>query len=649
MREQSTASGRHDARASARTAETDPLFGQGLRLPHEHGAASGAGTGATLRRIPSVVGTTLRLGYRADPAALAAVATSQLVMGLATSATYLTTQRLLTGLFSAAPAQAKLHALAPVAVFMVGAMAVRGVCDAVAVAASGRLGPRVAELANTTLLERVVAVELVTTESPDFHNRLSAARQGAEATRRMTERAVGLSGGLVSIVAALSVLLALNPILVPLLLLALVPKAWSIARTVGARHASMKRWMDMSRQLDVLSQLMTSRESAEEIRAHRVGPFLLSHYRRLSARSAQEQARLAGQEARTRSVAGGVGGLAALATYGALLLLVINDQMAFATAGTAAFAIRSSMMTLTSFVMQFQQLYQDGLLTVEWRDACVRAEAEAIPAGGRPPAPRVGTIATRGLRFTYPGARTPALDGVDVDIRRGEVVALVGENGSGKSTLARLLTGLYLPSGGTVLWDGVPTGELDRDALFDQVALVSQDFVQWPFTAETNIVIGRPERAVDRRWLAYALRSTGADAVLSRLDDGMGTLLAREFWGGVNLSNGQWQRLGLARAWYRHAPVLVVDEPTSALDPAAEIETFNRITELTGHGTTVILISHQLALVARADRIYVLDAGRVVERGTHAELMEADGGYAATYRLQAEQFTGVSPMTESRQ
>jgi ATP-binding cassette subfamily B protein len=345
------------------------------------------------------------------------------------------------------------------------------------------------------LLERAVRVELVTIEDSEFHNRLSTGRQGAEATRRVTERAVGMCSGLVSIISAISVLAVLNPLLTPLLFLTLAPRAWSVARTVGARHTSMKRWMELTRQLDLLAQLMTQRESAEEVRAHRVGGFLLAHYRRLATRSEDEQARLARKEAGTRLVAGGVGGLASLVTYGVLLLLVIDGRMTFPVAGTAAFAIRSSISSLVAFMMQFQQLYQDGLLIIEWRDACEQAEAEAIATRGPSPAPRVQSISTRGLRFVYPGAKRPALNGVDIDIRRGEVVALVGENGI-----------------------------------------------------------------------------------------------------------------------------------------------FNRITELTEHDSTVILITHRLASVARADRIYVLDSGRVVEHGTHAELMSAAGAYAAMYRLQAAQF-----------
>jgi ATP-binding cassette subfamily B protein len=268
----------------------------------------------------------------------------------------------------------------------------------------------------------------------------------------------------------------------------------------------------------------------------------------------------------------------------------------------------------------------------------VEAGKVAIPSTGSYLPASPSFIATHGLHFTYPNSRTPALNGVDVSIRQGEVVAFVGENGSGKSTLAKLLTGLYLPADGLVLWDGVPTAQIDRNRVYDQVALVSQDFVQWPFTARMNVTVGRPERPPDEFRLRQAVTATGADAVIARLEKGWDALLAREFWGGTNLSGGQWQRLGLARAWYRDAPVLVVDEPTSALDPSAEIEIFNRIVEQARDGRTVILITHRLASVARADHIYVLDAGAVIQHGTHDELMRTGGAYADMYRLQAAQY-----------
>ncbi|MEU6036081.1 ABC transporter ATP-binding protein [Actinomadura sp. NPDC047616] len=616
----------------------DPLFGPGLRIAHEKDRDTAGGGLAALWRLPVLVGMTARLGWRADRWGLLAVAAGQLASAAATTVTYLTTQRLLTGMFSAGPAGRKVEMLTSVLVVMVVAMMVRGLSGALTTGASGRLGPRISRSAHTALLERAAEVELARMEDPAFHNLLLAAQRGADATRRVTERVVGLSGGLMAIVAAVAVLATMDALLVPLLLLTLVPQAWGMARTVGARHASITRWMELTRQLDQLSMLLTHRESAEEVRVHRMGRFLLHHYRRLAMHSEQEQARLARREACIKMIAGAVSGAAGAYAYGLLAFLVATGRMSFAVAGTAAFAIRSSSMSLTSLVMQTQTIHEDAMYIADWRRACTRADESAIPSPGArlPGDPEV--ISTHRLCFTYPGARRPALDGVDVRVRRGEVVAFVGENGSGKSTLAKLLAGLYVPSEGAVLWDGVPTNLVDRRDLFDRISLVSQDFVQWPFTARMNVAVGRADRPLDERLLRRAAAAMGAEPVVARLDDGWDTLLAREFWGGTNLSGGQWQRLGLARAWYRDAPVLVVDEPTSALDPTAEIEIFDRIMELAGRGRTVILITHRLASVARADRIYVLDGGVVVEQGTHDRLLRSDGVYAAMYRAQAAQY-----------
>jgi ATP-binding cassette subfamily B protein len=258
-------------------------------------------------------------------------------------------------------------------------------------------------------------------------------------------------------------------------------------------------------------------------------------------------------------------------------------------------------------------------------------------------------IRARNLSFVYPQKTRPALDGVDVVIRPGEIVAFVGENGSGKSTLAKLLSGLYLPSGGEVTWGGVSIELLDRRSVFGRVAVAAQDFPRWPFTARVNLAIGRTDHTDDRERLWWAGLVSGADTVAASLPDGWDTLLAREFMGGTELSGGQWQRIALGRAWFRDAPVLVFDEPTSALDPRAETEIFDKVGTLAADGRTIILITHRLASVRRVDRIYVLRQGKVIEHGTHESLMAADGTYAEMYRLQAEQYAPLSTADDKKE
>jgi ATP-binding cassette subfamily B protein len=397
--------------------------------------------------------------------------------------------------------------------------------------------------------------------------------------------------------------------------------------------------MEITRQLDHLMTLGTSHESAEEVRIHGVGAFLRIHYDRLSTDAADEQARLARHEARTQLVAGLAGGSAAILTYGMLVLMAVTGQTSLAVAATAALAIRSSSASLAALVNQSQQLLDGALYIGDWKQ--VRDQTASVVAGrGTEPVDAAGPvhIAAKALRYRYPGSTRNAIDDVDVEVRQGEVVALVGENGSGKSTLVKLLCGLYLPSGGSITWDGVEVDRLDRDRMFGQVTMVSQDFMRWPFTVRANISIGRPGRPVDEMRLMEAATKADAHEMIAGLDAGWDTLVAPEFFGGKDLSGGQWQRLALARAWYRDAPILIFDEPTSALDPRTEIEIFDRVISAAAEGTAVILISHRLASVARADRIYVMSKGRVVEHGTHSDLMSAAGMYAELYRLQADLF-----------
>lgn len=208
-------------------------------------------------------------------------------------------------------------------------------------------------------------------------------------------------------------------------------------------------------------------------------------------------------------------------------------------------------------------------------------------------------------------------------LRQGEVTALVGFNGSGKSTLSKLISGLYLPTEGQVLWDGVPTGDAEPQALWQQVALVPQTYARWPLTVRENITLGQPTARGDAA-VREACEAAGADEVVDKLGAGLDTLLAREWLNGEELSGGQWQRIALGRAFFRQAGLLVLDEPTANLDPLAEYRIFQRLRGL-ARDRVVLLVTHRITSVAVADRIVVLDEGRVVQEGTYEELAEQPG------------------------
>jgi len=256
---------------------------------------------------------------------------------------------------------------------------------------------------------------------------------------------------------------------------------------------------------------------------------------------------------------------------------------------------------------------------------------EALKAGP------FGPIEAEEVTFSYPGSDRVALRSVSLRIEPGEVVALVGGNGSGKTTLAKLLAGLYLPSEGRVCWDGRDTREVDRSELLSHTAVVFQDFIRYALSAGDNIALGRHELAFDTAGIVRAAEQAGADRDISGLPEGYATLLGPAFIDGTDLSTGQWQRVALARTFFRDAPLVILDEPTAALDAKAEHELFARIGELFAD-RSVLLISHRFSTVRSADRIYVLSEGYVVESGTHEELLALGGTYAELFTLQASPY-----------
>jgi ATP-binding cassette subfamily B protein/ATP-binding cassette subfamily C protein len=349
---------------------------------------------------------------------------------------------------------------------------------------------------------------------------------------------------------------------------------------------------------------------------------------------------VARQQTTTRVAGDLLTGTATGLVYAALGGLLAAGVIPLAVTGTAVLAIRAGQSSLAALMQALNKLYEAGLYFGDYLDFCAMARGR-VPAQCSLTAPEsFHRITTEKLTFTYPGSDSPALRDVDLTIRRGQVIALVGENGSGKTTLAKLLAGLYTPDSGVVRWDDIDISAIDGDTLRERIAVIAQDHTRWPLTVRDNILMGRSS---DEDRLADATRAAGADQVVARLPQGYETLLDRRFEGGHELSGGQWQRMATARGFYRDAPLMIFDEPTSALDARAEHALFERIRDH-AQDRTVVLITHRLASVRYADHIYVLDAGRVTEDGTHTELMNEEGLYAQLYELQAAAYrTAPSP------
>jgi ATP-binding cassette subfamily B protein len=267
------------------------------------------------------------------------------------------------------------------------------------------------------------------------------------------------------------------------------------------------------------------------------------------------------------------------------------------------------------------------------------APAPLPPAGTD--APRPPRVELRGIRFAYPGTGRPVLDGLDLTIEPGELLAIVGLNGAGKSTLIKLLAGLYRPDAGRITADGVDIDELGAAAWRARISVVFQDFVRYHLSARDNVALGHADVPRDQAAIEAAALDAGLGPVLAGLPDGWDTPLARDRTDGVDLSGGQWQQVVLARALYAvhtGARLLVLDEPTAHLDVRSEQELFNRLVGR-AEDLGIVLISHRLSTVRQADRIVLLDAGRITESGSHAQLMALDGAYAEMFRIQADRFT----------
>jgi len=251
-------------------------------------------------------------------------------------------------------------------------------------------------------------------------------------------------------------------------------------------------------------------------------------------------------------------------------------------------------------------------------------------------------IAFEGVSFTYPGRSQMALDKIDFKLAPGEIVAIVGENGSGKTTLIKLLCRLYEPGQGRILLDGIDIREFDPLCWRRGMGVLFQDFVHYHLAAWENIWLGNAQQPPDRARIREAARQAGVDLMLEQMPQGYDTPLGHWFQGGEELSLGEWQKIALARAFLRHARLVILDEPTSSLDPLAEKELFGRFRHLM-EGRSAILISHRFSTVQLADRIYVMEQGRMVEQGTHAELLRHQGRYACLYRAQATHYQVAKP------
>ena len=497
--------------------------------------------------------------------------------------------------------------------------------------------------AQEKLISKAGFLSLMTFERPEFYDRLRRAQDGVDNNLSVTIRyALWIPTRLITS-AGLLVYLATASLILPVIMVAgLVPVYLVSAHYSRRLYDLRRRHAPEERRLDYLGDLMTGREAAAEVRLFGLGGYLLNKRQRLFNQLRDRRLKLARHRA-VNTVGPTLGDQLtyAVVILGLVVLIAGGDLTVgyFVALLGASERFRDAVGQLFSYISGLHEhlrYLQDlfGYLDIQEErtqtDTGARPDRQVSAMAGR--APR---MELEGVTFAYPGSSTNTLEDVSLVIRPKERIALVGENGAGKTTLAKLVLGLYSPSGGRIAFDGVDLEEVDPSVRKHRTAAVFQDYVRFEVTARENIAFGNLGAFEDSAAIEEAAAMSGASEVVAGLPSSYGTVLGRAYdERGQDLSTGQWQRLAIARAYFRDASVLVLDEPTAALDAKGEVEVYRSFTDMS-RGKSVILISHRLGCARLADRIVFLDAGRIVEEGTHDELLARGGRYAEMYELQA--------------
>ena len=587
--------------------------------------------------LPALVVRGMRLCWAADRRSLTFCLALSVISGLGTGVQLLVGQRVLRTILGIRAHDGGFAHVLPSLVSL-------GVVSLVVAIATGLNGGRQRLLTERTLrhvnrqvLDVATSVDLLTFEDPAFHDALMRANRQSMSSLRMSMGLISLITTVLGSLALGLTLATIEPVLLPIVVVAYLP-LWLAARhNADALHSFSFGATPDDRGRFTIEGLLTRRREAGEVRSFDLAPSLVQRWEELydvRLRGILDMVRTADR----RSLISGA--TSAILIAGTLALLggfFVAGRLDVAATATAAIAIQQLGGRLSAAAQALGDLYENALFLSDY-DAFLQLR--------QPPAPEpevlepFSVLQLEGVGFRYPSAPVPALTDVDLTVRAGEVIAIVGENGSGKTTLAKLLAGLYPAAEGSLRWDGVSYDELGLDRVRASTAVIFQDFLRFPFRLWDNIAWGDRRREASAEALSAAATAAGIDDLVASLPDGFDTALGREFEDGTDLSGGQWQRVALARAFYRDSRFLILDEPTAALDPRAEHDLFERLRSLAA-ARTVLFISHRFSTVRDADRILVMDAGRIIEQGSHDELMRQAGTYAELFALQAAAYASV--------
>ncbi|MGB8064587.1 MAG: ABC transporter ATP-binding protein [Candidatus Sulfotelmatobacter sp.] len=488
------------------------------------------------------------------------------------------------------------------------------------------------------VMEHAASLDLLAYEDPVFYDRLERARVQATDRLYMIQAMGRLVQQVITTITLSITIMVFSPWLLLLLIVGVIPAFVGETHFAFLGYAKNFRQTPIRRQLDYLRILGGSKEAAKELKLFGLRNFLSGRFKTLSTQVYEEDIALARKKVIAGSVLSAIGTAGYYTAYVYAVWRTVTGVFSFGTLTLLANAIREASSNLqqtfsTLSTIADQALFLTDLIAFFEMRPTIRSKPNALPA----PRPILRGFEFQNVSFRYPGASRLVLNKLNFQLRPGERVALIGENGEGKTTIVKLLCRLYDPVDGRILLDGVDLREYDLEDLYREIGVIFQDYMRYEMTARENIAVGRIEQLENMELVRESARKSMAEDVVAKLAAGYDQMLGRRFDGGVDLSGGEWQKVALARAYLRDAQVLILDEPTSALDARSEYEVFQRFAELTS-GKMAIFISHRFSTVRMADRIVVLENGRIAEEGDHEALTHLGGRYAEMFELQAASY-----------
>jgi ATP-binding cassette subfamily B protein len=493
------------------------------------------------------------------------------------------------------------------------------------------------------LMKHAAKLDLAQFEDPEFYDHLERARRQTLGRIALLSLLLSMSQDGLTLLTLAGALIAYSPWLLILLALAVIPSFLGETHFASLGYSLLFRWTPERRQLDYLRYVGASDKTAKEVQMFGLAPWLTDRYRELSQRFYEENRKLSVRRAVVSASLSVVGTMGYYAAYVVILIRAVRGDITIGTLTFLAASFGRGRDVIQNILLSASNVFEQALYL---RDLFVFLDMQPTihsPPDARPvPQPIREGFVFDDVGFRYPGSERWAIRNVNLTLRPGERVALVGENGAGKTTITKLLARLYDPTEGKITLDGVDLREYDLASLRRAIGVIFQDFVRYDMRFDENIGVGEIDSVrgdLEKhngtpQSITAAAENSLAASLLPRFPKGYQQMLGRRFDEGVDLSGGEWQKIALARAYIRDAQVLILDEPTAALDARAEYEVFLRFSELVA-GRMAILISHRFSTVRMADRIIVLRHGQVEEQGSHEELLAKPGLYEELFRMQA--------------